>query len=113
MGKRSITLLNEELDLIASARGDLGLEPARNAAEGTEMTKIVRTEPNKILAKAVEFHGFVYLQGCTARDSGKDIKGQTTEFLPRSTRSWRRTALTRAACCKPRSGSRTSVTARQ
>ena len=26
-------------------------------------------------------HGFVYLQGCTARDPGKDIKGQTTEIL--------------------------------
>ncbi len=45
------------------------------------MTKITRTEPNKILAKAVEFHGFVYLQGCTAQDPGKDIKGQTTEIL--------------------------------
>ncbi len=45
------------------------------------MTKLIRTEPNKILAKAVEFHGFVYLQGCTARDTSKDIKGQTTEIL--------------------------------
>ncbi|HEY6432105.1 MAG TPA: RidA family protein [Acetobacteraceae bacterium] len=45
------------------------------------MTKITRTEPNKILAKAVEFHGFVYLQGCTARDTSKDVKGQTTEIL--------------------------------
>lgn len=45
------------------------------------MTKITRTEPNKILAKAVEFHGFVYLQGCTARDTSKDIKGQTAETL--------------------------------
>jgi enamine deaminase RidA (YjgF/YER057c/UK114 family) len=45
------------------------------------MTKIVRTEPNKILSKAVEFHGFVFLQGCTARDSSKDIKGQTAEVL--------------------------------
>jgi enamine deaminase RidA (YjgF/YER057c/UK114 family) len=45
------------------------------------MTKIIRTEPNKILAKAVEFHGFVYLQGCTARDNSKDIKGQTSDIL--------------------------------
>jgi enamine deaminase RidA (YjgF/YER057c/UK114 family) len=45
------------------------------------MTKIIRTEPNKILAKAVEFHGFVYLQGLTAKDSSKDIKGQTAEVL--------------------------------
>ncbi|HEX5326137.1 MAG TPA: RidA family protein [Acetobacteraceae bacterium] len=45
------------------------------------MTKITRTEPNKILAKAVEHHGFVFLQGCTARDSSKDIKGQTSDVL--------------------------------
>ena len=45
------------------------------------MSKIIRTEPNKILAKAVEYHGFVYLQGCTAHDLGKDIKGQTREVL--------------------------------
>lgn len=45
------------------------------------MSKIVRTEPNKILAKAIEFHGFVYLQGVTARDLGKDIRGQTADAL--------------------------------
>ena len=45
------------------------------------MSKIIRTEPNKILAKAVEYHGFVYLQGCTAKDVAKDIKGQTAEVL--------------------------------
>jgi len=45
------------------------------------MSKIIRTEPNQILSKAVEYHGFVYLQGCTASDLGKDIKGQTTEVL--------------------------------
>ena len=45
------------------------------------MTKIVRNEPNKILSKAVEYHGFVYLQGCTAKDVSKDIKGQTAEVL--------------------------------
>jgi len=45
------------------------------------MSKIIRTEPNKVLAKAVEFHGFVYLQGVTAKDSSKDIKGQTAEVL--------------------------------
>ena len=45
------------------------------------MSKIIRTEPNKILAKAVEFHGFVYLQGCTAADVSKDITGQTQEVL--------------------------------
>lgn len=45
------------------------------------MSKIIRTEPGTILAKAVEFHGFVYLQGVTARDPAKDIKGQTAEVL--------------------------------
>jgi enamine deaminase RidA (YjgF/YER057c/UK114 family) len=45
------------------------------------MSKIIRTEPGKILARAVEFHGFVYLAGITARDTGKDIKGQTADIL--------------------------------
>ena len=45
------------------------------------MSKIIRTAPNKILAKAVEYHGFVYCQGFTAKDLGKDIKGQTAEVL--------------------------------
>ena len=45
------------------------------------MSKIIRTEPNQILSKAVEYHGFVYLQGTTAKDLGKDIKGQTAEVL--------------------------------
>lgn len=45
------------------------------------MTQIIRTEPNAVLAKAVEFHGFVYLQGCTAQTLTKDIRGQTEEVL--------------------------------
>ncbi len=45
------------------------------------MSKIIRTEPNDVLSKAVEYHGFVFLQGCTATDLGKDIKGQTREVL--------------------------------
>ncbi len=45
------------------------------------MSKIVRTGPGPILSKAVEFHGFVYLQGCTAADPGKDITGQTEQTL--------------------------------
>ena len=45
------------------------------------MSKIIRTEPNKILAKAVEYHGFVYVQGCTAKDLSKPITGQTEEVL--------------------------------
>ena len=45
------------------------------------MSKIVRTEPNKVLAKAVEYHGFVYCQGVTAQDLSQDITGQTREVL--------------------------------
>ncbi|MEO9190665.1 MAG: RidA family protein [Acetobacteraceae bacterium] len=45
------------------------------------MSKIIRTEPNKILSKAVEHHGFVFLAGTTARDPAGDIKAQTTEVL--------------------------------
>jgi len=53
---------------------------ARQTGE-TLMSKIIRTEPNAILSKAVEYHGFVYLQGVTARDTSKDIKGQTADVL--------------------------------
>ncbi len=45
------------------------------------MSKIIRTEPNAVLAKAVEYHGFVYVQGVTASDLSKDIVGQTEEVL--------------------------------
>lgn len=45
------------------------------------MTKITRTESNKILSKAVEYHGFVYLAGVTAKDTTGDIKKQTTDVL--------------------------------
>jgi len=45
------------------------------------MAGIKRTDPGTILSKAVEYHGFVYLQGVTARDTSKDIKGQTADVL--------------------------------
>ena len=45
------------------------------------MSKIIRTDANDVLSKAVEYHGFVFLQGCTAADLGKDITGQTREVL--------------------------------
>ena len=45
------------------------------------MSKILRTDPGKVLAKAVEYHGFVYLQGCTAQDLSRDVQGQTVETL--------------------------------
>ena len=45
------------------------------------MSKIIRTEPGPILSKTVEYHGFVYLPGITARDTSLDIKGQTADVL--------------------------------
>jgi len=45
------------------------------------MSKIIRTEPGAILSKAVEYHGFVYLPGIVAKDTSKDIKGQTADVL--------------------------------
>ena len=45
------------------------------------MSRILRTEPSAVFSKAVEYHGFVYVQGCTAKDVSKDIKGQTSETL--------------------------------
>lgn len=45
------------------------------------MSKITRTDANKILSKAVEFHGFVYTAGITAGDLSKDVGGQTEQVL--------------------------------
>lgn len=45
------------------------------------MSKIVRTQPNKILSQAVEYHGFVFCAGVTAKDLSKDVTGQTKEVL--------------------------------
>jgi enamine deaminase RidA (YjgF/YER057c/UK114 family) len=45
------------------------------------MSRIIRTDANPILSKAVEYHGFVYLQGMVARDLAKDITGQTEDVL--------------------------------
>lgn len=45
------------------------------------MSKITRTNPNKVLSAAVEYHGFVYLCGMTADDLGQDVSGQTTQVL--------------------------------
>jgi enamine deaminase RidA (YjgF/YER057c/UK114 family) len=45
------------------------------------MSRIIRTEANAILAKAVEYHGFVYLQGVVPSDPGLDITGQTKDVL--------------------------------
>ena len=45
------------------------------------MSRIIRTEPNPVLAKAVEYHGFVFVQGVTASDLSQDITGQTEQVL--------------------------------
>ncbi len=45
------------------------------------MSRIIRTEANAILSKAVEYHGFVYTQGMVARDASADITGQTRDVL--------------------------------
>jgi enamine deaminase RidA (YjgF/YER057c/UK114 family) len=45
------------------------------------MSRIIRTEPNPVLSKAVEYHGFVYLQGVVASDTSADITEQTKNVL--------------------------------
>jgi enamine deaminase RidA (YjgF/YER057c/UK114 family) len=45
------------------------------------MSKIIRTEPGEVLARAVEYHGFVFVQGVTARDLTADVIGQTRDVL--------------------------------
>ncbi len=45
------------------------------------MSKITRTAANKVLAKAVEYHNFVYLAGMTADDTSQDVTGQTEQVL--------------------------------
>jgi len=45
------------------------------------MSRIIRTDANAILAKAVEYHGFVYLAGITADDTSQDMAGQTSQVL--------------------------------
>jgi enamine deaminase RidA (YjgF/YER057c/UK114 family) len=45
------------------------------------MSRIIRTEANAVLAKAVEYHGFVYTQGVVAADLTQDITGQTKDVL--------------------------------
>ncbi len=45
------------------------------------MSRIIRTEANPILSKAVEYHGFVYTQGVVANDPNQDITAQTKDVL--------------------------------
>ncbi|PYD78019.1 RidA family protein [Komagataeibacter sucrofermentans] len=45
------------------------------------MSKIIRTEPNPILSKVVEYHGFLFTQGFVASDLSADITAQTKDVL--------------------------------
>ncbi|OUJ14596.1 RidA family protein [Acetobacter sp. DsW_063] len=45
------------------------------------MSRIIRTEPNAILSKAVEYHGFIFTQGVVARDLSQDAAAQTKDIL--------------------------------
>jgi enamine deaminase RidA (YjgF/YER057c/UK114 family) len=45
------------------------------------MSRIDRINPGRIYSDAVDYHGFVFLRGMTAKDTTKDIKGQTADIL--------------------------------
>ncbi|HTW28865.1 MAG TPA: RidA family protein [Acetobacteraceae bacterium] len=45
------------------------------------MSRIIRTQAGSVLSQAVEFHGFVYTAGVTARDLSADVQGQTRDVL--------------------------------
>jgi len=45
------------------------------------MSRIERINPGKIYSEAVDYHGFVFLRGMTAKDITQDIKGQTAQIL--------------------------------
>ncbi len=45
------------------------------------MSKIIRNEPNPILSRVVEYHGFIFTQGVVARDLDADVTAQTADIL--------------------------------
>lgn len=45
------------------------------------MSRIIRTDADKILAKVVEYHGFIFTQGVVAVDLAGDIAAQTRDVL--------------------------------
>ncbi len=45
------------------------------------MSRIIRTGASPLIAKAVEYHGFIYTQGVVAADTSKDITAQTEDVL--------------------------------
>ncbi len=47
----------------------------------TIMSRIIRTEPNPVMSKAVEYHGFIFTQGVVARNLDADFDAQTADVL--------------------------------
>ncbi|GAB6855702.1 RidA family protein [Asaia astilbis] len=45
------------------------------------MARIIRTEPNAVMSKTVEYHGFVFTQGVVARNLDADFDAQTADVL--------------------------------
>jgi enamine deaminase RidA (YjgF/YER057c/UK114 family) len=45
------------------------------------MSRIIRTEASSVIAKAVEYHGFVFTQGVVAADPSGDVAAQTRDVL--------------------------------
>lgn len=45
------------------------------------MSRIIRTEADTVLARVVEYHGFVFTAGVTARALDGDITAQTRDVL--------------------------------
>ncbi|GBR53997.1 translation initiation inhibitor YjgF [Neokomagataea thailandica NBRC 106555] len=45
------------------------------------MSRILRTEPNPVMSKAVEYHGFIFTQGVVARDLSLDVTAQTKDIF--------------------------------
>jgi enamine deaminase RidA (YjgF/YER057c/UK114 family) len=45
------------------------------------MSRIIRTDADAVLAKVVEYHGFIYTQGVVATDPSGDVTAQTQNVL--------------------------------
>ncbi|QHI94953.1 RidA family protein [Aristophania vespae] len=45
------------------------------------MSRIIRTETNSIVSKAVEYHGFIFTQGVVSNDLTLNIEGQVKNIF--------------------------------
>ena len=45
------------------------------------MSRIIRTDANPVMSKAVEYHGFVFTQGMVAADLDGDFEQQTRQVF--------------------------------